>query len=75
MRILDGFQYADSHPGEGCPANWEKGKATIKANADGSKDFFAVSKFLKKMVSSEVLCLKPFYLFFAQAMANKYGKN
>lgn len=44
VRILDGFQYADSHPGEGCPANWEKGKATIKANADGSKDFFAVWK-------------------------------
>jgi len=41
MRLLDGFQYADSHPGEGCPANWQSGKKTIQASPDGSKDFFA----------------------------------
>jgi len=40
MRLLDGFQYADSHQGEGCPANWNPGKMTIKANPTESKDFF-----------------------------------
>ena len=40
MRLVEGFQYADSHAGEGCPANWKPGKETIEANPDGSKSFF-----------------------------------
>ena len=40
MRLVEGFQYADSHDGEGCPANWQPGKKTIEANPDGSKAFF-----------------------------------
>lgn len=40
MRVVDGFQYAESHAGEGCPANWQPGSQTIKANADDSKAFF-----------------------------------
>jgi peroxiredoxin (alkyl hydroperoxide reductase subunit C) len=40
MRVVEGFQYADSHAGEGCPANWKPGSATIKADADASKVFF-----------------------------------
>lgn len=39
-RILQGFQYADSHAGEGCPANWVPGAATIKADPDGAKEYF-----------------------------------
>lgn len=41
VRVVKGFQYADSHPGEGCPANWDAGKATIKADPVGSREFFA----------------------------------
>lgn len=40
MRVVDGFQYAESHAGEGCPANWKLGAQTIKADHDGSKEFF-----------------------------------
>jgi alkyl hydroperoxide reductase subunit AhpC len=40
MRLVEGFQYADSHAGEGCPANWQPGKQTIQADHDKSKDFF-----------------------------------
>lgn len=40
MRVVDGFQYAEAHAGEGCPANWQPGAKTIKADAVGSKEFF-----------------------------------
>lgn len=40
VRLVEGFQYADSHAGEGCPANWKPGKDTIEANPKGSKAFF-----------------------------------
>jgi alkyl hydroperoxide reductase subunit AhpC len=40
MRIVDGFQYAEAHAGEGCPANWKLGAQTIKADHDGSKEYF-----------------------------------
>mmetsp|Transcript_2438 Transcript_2438/g.3456 ORF Transcript_2438/g.3456 Transcript_2438/m.3456 type:complete len:226 (-) Transcript_2438:338-1015(-) len=42
LRTLQAFQYADSHAGEGCPANWTPGDSTIKANPNGAKDFFKV---------------------------------
>lgn len=40
VRAVKGLQYADSHQGEGCPANWEPGADTIKADPKDSLDFF-----------------------------------
>uniref|UniRef100_A0A7S3NQY3 Thioredoxin domain-containing protein n=1 Tax=Aureoumbra lagunensis TaxID=44058 RepID=A0A7S3NQY3_9STRA len=40
IRAVKGLIYADSHQGEGCPANWEPGASTIKANPTDSKEFF-----------------------------------
>jgi alkyl hydroperoxide reductase subunit AhpC len=40
LRLVQGFQYADSHEGEGCPANWTPGSDTIRTNADESKEYF-----------------------------------
>lgn len=41
LRTLKAFQHADAHDGEGCPASWTPGADTIKANPDGSKEYFA----------------------------------
>jgi alkyl hydroperoxide reductase subunit AhpC len=40
MRTVQALQYVDSHEGEGCPANWSPGAATIKTDPNGSKDYF-----------------------------------
>lgn len=40
LRLVKAFQHADAN-GEGCPASWEPGKATIVPTPDGSKKFFA----------------------------------
>lgn len=40
VRAVKGLKYTDSHKGEGCPANWEEGASTIKANPTDSKAFF-----------------------------------
>lgn len=40
LRLIRAFQYADSHVGEACPASWTPGADTIKANPDGSKEYF-----------------------------------
>ncbi|KAG9416583.1 peroxiredoxin [Aphanomyces cochlioides] len=40
LRILKAFQYAMSHPGEVCPANWKPGSKTIKADQEAKYDFF-----------------------------------
>jgi peroxiredoxin (alkyl hydroperoxide reductase subunit C) len=40
LRLIQAFQYSDSHDGEVCPANWKKGDATIKANHDDKVEFF-----------------------------------
>ncbi len=40
IRILEGFQYADSHVGEACPASWKPGDDTIKANPYESQEYF-----------------------------------
>ena len=40
LRLLNAFQWADSHEGEACPASWTPGKDTIKANPTGSKEYF-----------------------------------
>lgn len=40
LRLIRAFQYADSHEGEGCPANWTPGADTIRTNPDDSKAYF-----------------------------------
>ena len=40
LRLLQAFQFADSHPGEACPASWTPGKDSIKTNPIESKDYF-----------------------------------
>ena len=40
LRVLEAFQYADSHSGEACPAGWQPGDKSIMADHEGSKDFF-----------------------------------
>ncbi len=40
LRLLDAFQYVKK-TGEVCPANWQKGKETIKPNPVESKKYFS----------------------------------
>ncbi|KAF9923322.1 C-terminal domain of 1-Cys peroxiredoxin [Linnemannia zychae] len=42
VRLVEAFQFTDEY-GEVCPANWQKGKETIKPDVKGSKEFFANS--------------------------------
>jgi peroxiredoxin (alkyl hydroperoxide reductase subunit C) len=44
MRTVQALQYIDSHDGEGCPAGWTPGAATIKTDSDGAKEFFRAHK-------------------------------
>jgi len=39
IRMLDALQFTEVH-GEVCPANWNPGKASMKATNDGLKQFF-----------------------------------
>jgi peroxiredoxin (alkyl hydroperoxide reductase subunit C) len=39
LRLLEAFQFNEEH-GEVCPANWKKGKKTMKADPKGSLEFF-----------------------------------
>ena len=41
LRVLQAFQYVDSHPDEVCPANWQPGEKTMNPDPVKSKDFFA----------------------------------
>ncbi len=41
LRIVQADQFAESHPGEVCPANWTPGKDAMKADPKGSKDYFS----------------------------------
>jgi peroxiredoxin (alkyl hydroperoxide reductase subunit C) len=41
LRVLQAFQYVQSHPDEVCPANWTPGEKTMKPDPVGSKEFFA----------------------------------
>ncbi len=43
LRVLEAFQYVAKH-GEVCPANWEKGKDTMKPDPKGSQDYFKKQK-------------------------------
>ena len=40
LRMVDALQYFEEN-GEVCPANWQKGKETIKPNIDESREFFS----------------------------------
>jgi peroxiredoxin (alkyl hydroperoxide reductase subunit C) len=40
LRLLQAYQYNAEH-GEVCPANWKPGKATMKGNPEGSKEYFS----------------------------------
>ena len=40
IRLIDAFQFARSNPDQGCPANWKPGKANIKTDPVGSKEYF-----------------------------------
>jgi peroxiredoxin 2/4 len=42
LRIVDALQFSEVH-GEVCPANWEKGKAAIKATPDGIASYLATN--------------------------------
>jgi len=41
LRLLQAFQYVQSHPDEVCPANWNPGDKTMNPDPVKSKDFFA----------------------------------
>ena len=41
LRVLQAFQYVDSHPDEVCPANWQPGEKTMNPDPVKSKDLFA----------------------------------
>lgn len=40
LRLLQGFQYADAHIGEACPASWTPGADAIKANPYEAIEYF-----------------------------------
>eukprot|EP00817_Percolomonadidae_sp_ATCC50343_P004953 CAMPEP_0117430764 /NCGR_PEP_ID=MMETSP0758-20121206/10318_1 /TAXON_ID=63605 /ORGANISM="Percolomonas cosmopolitus, Strain AE-1 (ATCC 50343)" /LENGTH=195 /DNA_ID=CAMNT_0005219139 /DNA_START=19 /DNA_END=606 /DNA_ORIENTATION=- len=39
LRLLEAFQFTDEH-GEVCPANWRKGKKTMKPDPEKSQEYF-----------------------------------
>jgi peroxiredoxin (alkyl hydroperoxide reductase subunit C) len=39
MRVLKAFQFVSTHDGQVCPADWEEGKDTMTANAEGMKKY------------------------------------
>ncbi len=43
LRVLQAFQFVREHGGV-CPANWTPGKATMKADWEKSKEYFAHAK-------------------------------
>jgi len=42
LRIIEALQFVEKH-GEVCPANWQKGKKTIKPDPKGSQEYFSSS--------------------------------
>ncbi len=40
LRMVKALQFCETH-GEVCPANWTEGKAGMKADTEGSKEYFA----------------------------------
>lgn len=43
LRMVDALQFNEEH-GEVCPANWSKGKQTMKADKDGLETYFSVEE-------------------------------
>ena len=41
LRTLKAFQYVASHEGEVCPADWDEGQETMKANPQGMREYLA----------------------------------
>lgn len=41
LRLVQADQFAESNPGEVCPANWTPGSATMHADTQKSKDYFS----------------------------------
>ena len=41
LRTLKAFMYVSSHEGEVCPADWDEGDDTMKADADGMKKYLS----------------------------------
>ncbi|RDA85939.1 hypothetical protein CP532_0819 [Ophiocordyceps camponoti-leonardi (nom. inval.)] len=42
IRLVEAFQFVEEH-GEACPAGWNKGARTIKADPKGSLEYFAAA--------------------------------
>ena len=40
LRLVQGYQYSDAHPGEVCPINWTPGASSMKADPKDSKAYF-----------------------------------
>ena len=40
MRMVKALQFVETHGGEVCPADWNEGKASMKADPKKSKEFF-----------------------------------
>ncbi len=40
LRLVKADKVVEEHPGEVCPANWDEGKSTMKADVNGSKEYF-----------------------------------
>ncbi|WCL48167.1 peroxiredoxin [Leptospira sp. GIMC2001] len=40
IRLIKAFQFVEKH-GEVCPANWDEGKKSMKADPKGSKEYFS----------------------------------
>jgi peroxiredoxin (alkyl hydroperoxide reductase subunit C) len=41
LRTLKAFQYVSSHAGEVCPADWDEGMETMKANPEGMRAYLS----------------------------------
>ena len=41
LRVLQAYQYVESHPDEVCPAGWTPGDKTMKEDPQGSKEYFS----------------------------------
>ena len=40
IRVVDALQFHEEN-GEVCPANWKQGEKSMKADPEGSKEFFS----------------------------------
>jgi peroxiredoxin (alkyl hydroperoxide reductase subunit C) len=40
LRLVQAVKFVDEHGGEACPVNWKPGKASMKADPEGSKQYF-----------------------------------